>query len=54
MTDLVHSEVVHHGRPINGLPLPLYITQHQLDFMKEMKLFPDDIWVVTYPRSATT
>ena len=46
MTDSVHC--------INGLPLPLLATQHQMDFMKEMELFSDDIWVVTYPRSGTT
>ena len=46
MTDSVHC--------INGLPLPLLATQHQLDFMKEMELFSDDIWVVTYRRSGTT
>ena len=57
MTDSVHcqdKEVVHRVHCINGLPLPLLVTQHQLDFMKEMELFPDDIWVVTYPRSGTT
>ena len=43
--------LVHH---INGLPLPLCVTQHQLDAMKEMELFPDDIWVVTCGRSGTT
>ena len=42
---------VHH---INGLALPPFITQPQLDSMKEMELFPDDIWVVNYPRSGTT
>ena len=57
MTDSVGSEdnkVVHHVHDINGLPLPLFVTQHQLDSMKEMELFPDDIWVVTYGRSGTT
>ena len=57
MTDSVHcqdKEVVHRVHCINGLPLPLCVTQHQLDFMKEMELFSDDIWVVTYPRSGTT
>ena len=54
MTDSVNESIVHHVHHINGLPLPHFTTQHQLDFMKEMELFPDDIWVVTYPRSGTT
>ena len=57
MTDFVHcqdKEVVHRVHCINGLPLPLYVTQYQLYFMKEMELFSDDIWVVTCPRSGTT
>ena len=48
------KEVVHHVHHINGLPLPPFIIQPQLDFMKEMELFSDDIWIVTYSRSGTT
>ena len=57
MTDSVNcqdKEVVYHVHHINGLPLPPFVTQHQLDSMKEMELFPDDIWVVTYPKCGTT
>ena len=54
MTDSVNKEVVHHIHSINGLPLPLSVTQPQLESMKGIELFPDDIWVVTYPKCGTT
>ena len=44
----------HHVHHLNGFPVPLFITQHRLDSLKEIDLFPDDIWVVTYPRCGTT
>ena len=44
----------HHVHYLNGLPVPLMVTQHQLDSMREMELFPDDIWVATYSRCGTT
>ena len=57
VTDSVNTQdegighLVHH---INGLPLPPFVTKPQLDSMKKMELFPDDIWVATYQRSGTT
>ena len=40
MTDSVNcegKEVVHHIHHINGIPLPPFVTQHQLDSMKEVE-----------------
>ena len=48
------NTVKHFVHYLNGLPVPPFVTQHQIDSMKEMELFPDDIWVTTYPRSGTT
>ena len=39
---------------LNGLPVPDFITQARIDALKEMELFSDDTWVVTYPKCGTT
>lgn len=49
--DATTKHNVHH---LNGLPVPLFITQHQLDLLKDVELFSDDIWIVTLARSGTT
>ena len=43
----------HNVHRINGLPVPLYITQLQMDSLRDIELFSDDIWIVTYPKSGT-
>ena len=48
------APVKHQIHRIDGLPLVTVVTQKQLSYMKKMEVFPDDIWVVTYPRSGTT
>ncbi len=39
---------------VNGLPVPKFITQSQVDLIGGMEAFTDDIWIVTYPKSGTT
>ena len=39
---------------INGLLLPSMVRQEYLDRLKDLELYPDDIWVVTYPKCGTT
>ena len=49
------------GRPtalgdniLNGIVLPDFITQQRLDELKSFPLRPDDLFIVTYPKSGTT
>ena len=39
---------------INGLQVPKLVTQEALDKLKTFKLYPEDVWIVTYPKSGTT
>ena len=39
---------------INDLPVPHFVKRSQLDFFADFEFFPDDTWVVTYPRSGST
>ena len=39
---------------VNGLPVPAFVTQAQVDSLKGIELFPDDTWVVTHPKCGTT
>ena len=42
------------GHRINGLLLPYFVRQEYLDRLKDLELYPDDVWVVTYPKCGTT
>ena len=39
---------------LNGLMVPKVVTQERLDRLKDLELYPDDVWVVTYPKCGTT
>ena len=39
---------------VDGLRVADSVTQEHVDKMKKMELYPDDVWVVGYPRSGTT
>ena len=36
---------------VDGMMVPAFITQQRLDELKTFKLRPDDVFVVTYPKS---
>lgn len=37
-----------------GLSVPKYIKQEGVDELKGLQLYPDDVWVVSYPKCGTT
>ena len=39
---------------VNGLTVPPFVSQAHVDSLKGIDLFPDDTWVVTYPKCGTT
>ena len=39
---------------VDGLRVHDSVTQENVDKMKQMKLYPDDVWIVGHPRSGTT
>ena len=39
---------------VNGVTVPGFVTQEAVDKLKSFKLYPDDVWVVTYPKCGTT
>jgi len=36
---------------VDGIMVPSFITQQRVDELKTLKLRPDDVFVVTYPKS---
>ena len=47
-------EVTYKLNIINGTPFPPIITQERMDELVDFKLFEDDVFIVTYPKSGTT
>ena len=45
-----------HGRMhvLDGLVMPDFVLQENLDKLKQLKLRDDDVWVVSYPKAGTT
>ena len=43
-----------HSHILNGVIVPKFVQQERLDQLKSIKLYPDDIWIVTYPKCGTT
>jgi hypothetical protein len=39
---------------IDGLPVGRMVLQEKVDQLKTMKLYPDDVWIVSYPKCGTT
>ena len=38
---------------ISGVPMHRYVTQQRVDELANMELRPDDLFIVTYPKSGT-
>jgi len=45
-----HHEPFSHNL-VDGMMVPPHITQQRVDELKTLKLHPDDVFVVTYPKS---
>ena len=45
-----HHEPFNHNL-VDGMMVPLFITQQRVEELKTLKLRPDDVFVVTYPKS---
>ena len=43
-----------HQSVVNGVLVPSFVTQLQVDSFKQLPCRPDDVWVVAYPKSGTT
>ena len=37
---------------IDGVQVPFFVQQEDLDKLKSFQLYPDDVWVVSYPNVA--
>ena len=49
-----NSKTVHYVHDVDGFPLPLFVTKPQIESVKRLQLYPDDIWLSTYPKCGTT
>lgn len=38
---------------VNGIRVPYFVVQEKVDKLKDLKLYSDDLWVATYPKSGT-
>ena len=38
---------------VNGLKVPAFVEQEDVDRLKHLKLFSNDVWIATYPKSGT-
>ena len=38
---------------VNGLLVPALVQQEDVDRLKELELYLDDVWIVTFPKSGT-
>ena len=45
-----HHEPFNHNL-VDGMMVPPFITQKRVDELKTLKLRPDDVFVVTYPKA---
>ena len=43
----------HNLRLVDGILVPPFVTQQRADELKTFKLRPDDVFVVTYPKSGS-
>lgn len=39
---------------VDGFAVSKIVTQEQVDEVKKMKFYPDDLWIVTFPKAGTT
>ena len=39
---------------LDGLPVMTYITKEKMEPLKHIELYPDDIFICSYPKSGTT
>ena len=39
---------------VDGLLVPVFVRHETLDKLKNLQLYPDDVWLVSYPKSGTT
>ncbi len=37
----------------NGLKVPTFVLQEKVDAAKDLELYPDDVWIITYPKCGT-
>jgi hypothetical protein len=39
---------------VNGVLVPRFVRQENVDKLKDLELYPDDVWVVSYPKCGNT